>query len=487
MSRAKKLSAKHIQYLVSLLVLVTLTAAQTQSPERQPPKTKTTQAAESDQKISPKQAEDLFQSVDEILKFASKDTGFPIKQEVKRRLTSRSEVMQYLRKNMAEDKDARRLQRSELVLKKFGLLPRDFDLKTFLVTLLGEQIAGYYDPKTKTVNLLDWLGIEQQRPILAHELTHALQDQSFDLQKWMKSEEADLNDKKDLTAADIAADEAAEVRQAIVEGQAMIVLVDYMLAPMGKSLVNSPEVLALLKQGMIDESTHSAELQNAPMFLRESLVFPYRYGTEFLVKLLQTGGTSKAFAGIFATPPATTRQIMQPQTYLSAENIPPMPVPDLQKLFRAYDRFDVGAIGEFDVSLLIEQYAGEEIARELSQHWRGGYYYAAIPKEHPNSPLGLMYVSRWADGERAAQFAAIYAKALKKRYQHVQEKVNGPAERQLNLAALETLSGRHTWITEEGPVVIEVHGDMVLAVESLDPAVTEELEQALFVTTHAGK
>ena len=101
--------------------------------------------ATQEQKISPKEAEELFRDVDEILHFASKDSGLPIKKEVKRRLTTRDEVVAYLEKNLAEDKDAQRLRRSELVLKKFGLLPRNFDLQTFLVALLREQIAGYYD------------------------------------------------------------------------------------------------------------------------------------------------------------------------------------------------------------------------------------------------------------------------------------------------------------------------------------------------------
>src|SRR5450755_5196835 len=95
---------------------------------------------------------------------------------------------------MKDDKDAKRLERSSAVLKKFGLLPRNFDLPNFLVAMLREQVAGYYDPKTKTVNLLNWLDVEQQKPVLAHELTHALQDQSFDIEKWMK--EATENDDK---------------------------------------------------------------------------------------------------------------------------------------------------------------------------------------------------------------------------------------------------------------------------------------------------
>src|ERR1039458_1663228 len=107
--------------------------------------------------VSPKEAKELFRSVDEILQFASEDTGLPIKHKVKRRLTKRDEVQSYIQKSMKDDKDAKRLERSSAVLKKFGLLPRNFDLGTFLVTMLREQVAGYYDEKTKTVNLLNWL------------------------------------------------------------------------------------------------------------------------------------------------------------------------------------------------------------------------------------------------------------------------------------------------------------------------------------------
>src|SRR5882762_3356822 len=165
---------------------------------------------------------------------SSKDTGLPIKHSVKRRLTSRDEVTDFLQKGMADDKDAERFRRSELVLKKFGLLPPDFDMQKFLVALLREQIAGYYDPKTKFVNLLSWIDPAQQRPVLAHELTHALQDQSFDLKKWMIG--GDPADKKSPSAADVQNDEISTVRQSVVEGQATAVLVDYMLAPGGQSL-----------------------------------------------------------------------------------------------------------------------------------------------------------------------------------------------------------------------------------------------------------
>jgi hypothetical protein len=441
-----------------------------------------------EKKISPKEAEELFRDVDEILHFSSKDSGLPIKKEVKRRLTSRDEVVAYLEKNMAEDKDAQRLRRSELVLKKFGLLPRDFDLQTFLVALLREQIAGYYDPKTKTVNLLDWIDVEQQRPVLAHELTHALQDQSIGLEKWMKVGDTDLNDKKQPTAADIENDEISEARQAVVEGQAMVVLVDYMLEPMGQSILGSPQIADALKETMLVGTSDSPQFKNAPIFLKEELTFPYRYGLDFEIQLLRAGGKERAFAATLANPPRTTRQIMEPKTYLSGEQIESMRVLDFEHDFKNYERFDIGAIGEFDVAVLVDQYAGTEASNDLSPHWRGGYYYAARPKGNPAAPLSLVYVSRWSSPEKALAFASIYAQSLAKRYKQVKDVMQDEKSRPGDLQKVQFVPGTHIWLTEEGPVAIDVEGDSVLITESVDQATTERLRQELFgAVVAAGK
>jgi hypothetical protein len=466
------------------------TGAVTTTPHAQPQEDKktTTTDVPAENKISPKEAEELFRDVDQIMQFASKETGLPIKKEVKRRLVSRDEVVAYLQKNMAEDKDAQRLQRSELVLKKFGLLPRDFDLQTFLVALLREQVAGYYDVKKKTVNLLDWIGSEQQRPVLAHELTHALQDQSFELEKWMKVGDTDLNDKKETTAADIENDEISEARQAVVEGQAMVVLVDYLLAPTEQSIITSPQIADALKETMLVGSDDSPEFKDAPIFLKEELTFPYRYGLDFETELLRVGGKEKAFASAFANPPRTTRQIMEPKTYLSGEQLEPMRLPDFQRDFKNYERFDVGAMGEFDVAILVDQYAGKEASDNLYPHWRGGYYYAARPKGDLAAPLSMLYVSRWSSAEKALAFADIYAQALAKRYKHVTEVVQEAVNLSDTPQKLVVLTGPRTWLTEEGPVVIDVEADSVLITESLDPATTERLRQELFGTfVAAGK
>lgn len=485
--------ATSIPRLILLLALLAASGRAADLPEQkeksaeQLPAATQTHGTVQEQKISPREAESLFRSVDEILRFASKDTLFPLKHEVKRQLVSRDEVESYVNTHTREDEDAKRLRRSELVLKKFGLLPRDFDLGTFLVALLKEQVAGYYDPKTKTVNLLDWLGAEQQKPVLAHELTHALQDQSFNLEKYMKPANTDLEKKKEITAVDIEDDELSTTRQAVVEGQAMVVLVDYILEPMGQSLKDAPQIVEALKNGMINGTPDAVQFQNAPIYMKEALTFPYRYGIDFIAEMLARGGKEKAFAGLFQNPPRTSRQIMEPQTYLAGERLEPMHLPDFRQVFKDYDRFDVGAVGEFDVSVLIDQYAGAKTSRTLYPQWRGGYYYAVRRKRNPTAPLALLYVSRWSNAEWASDFAAVYAKAISKRYLQVHDAVDdskGPLPR---TEALQNLTGRRTWLTEDGPVVIKVENDTVLVTESLDSATTERLEQEVFGAVGVGR
>ncbi len=469
--------------------------AQPQSPATQEPTKPTPPTAEPPQegevKITPRQAEELFHSVDEILQFDSKETGLPIKREVKRKLTSRDEVVSYLTKHM-NDEDTQRLRRSELVLKKFGLLPRDFDLETFLVALLKEEVAGYYDPKTKTVNLLDWVPIEEQEPVMAHELTHALQDQDINLQKWMKKGDKDLGEiRKDPTPADIENDEIDNAREAVVEGQAQAMMFQYAIAPTGHSIVTSPALVGAMEEETLTGSSSTKVFNDAPIFMKESLTFPYTYGMDFVIKLMQKGGKEKAFADVLHNPPHTTRQIMEPETYLSGERIEPMHIPDFKRDFKDYKKFDIGAMGEFDVAVLIEQYVGKPLSKKMYPEWRGGYYYAAKAKTNADAPLGLLYVSRWSSPESAAEFAGIYARSLHERYKHATE-ANAASASAASSEGDEkklppSIRGRHVWNSDEGTIVIEEQGDTVFVSESLDAGTTSALEQEVFTTQQAAK
>jgi len=382
----------------SLLPLVaqqtTPAPPQGSSAQPQPPSSQ----ASADRKITKEEADELLRSVDSILQFDSTDTSLPKHRDIKKQLVSRKQVEDYVQKRMDEDEDAKRLRRSEIVLKKFGLLPRDFDLQSFLVALMREQVAGYYDAKTRTVNLLDWLPPETQQPVMAHELTHALQDQNYGLEKWVR--EGDSDGKKGLQS-EVESDEAVAARDAVVEGQAMAVMIDFILAPTGANIAQSPMIADAITHSMM-QGNDSPVFGRAPLYLKEVLLFPYSYGLDFIRELLVTGGKERAFAGVFKNPPLSTRQIMEPATYLAGEKLPALPMPDFEKLLgKDYERYDVGSIGEFDTSVLAKQFSDEETAKRLWPQWRGGYYYAAHRKGAPNGSLALVYVSRWGTPQAA--------------------------------------------------------------------------------------
>src|SRR4051812_39661279 len=267
-------------------------------------------------KISPPQAEELFQSVEEILSFVSEDSKLPIQHKVKRKLVNRDTVEKDLTERLKNDEDSQRMEHAEVVLKKFGFLPHDFRLRQFFISMMREQVAGYYNVKDQTVYLLDWIEPAAQRAILAHELTHALQDQSFHLEKWDKGPSEDDDKKKKWSADDLdtmkeaADDEQLVARVATLEGQGMAELLDYVLAPAGKNVNNAPMQVEALKAGMTEDK-QSPIFNSAPRFLKESLVFPYREGLGFLQQVMFKKGREAAFAGTMANPPTTTREIMQ--------------------------------------------------------------------------------------------------------------------------------------------------------------------------------
>jgi hypothetical protein len=438
------------------------------------------QDAKPETRITPKQAQDLFRSVDTILHFDSSDTGYAIHHAVQPRLVTRGEVEDFLAKQFKEDKSAQRLKRSELVLKKFALLDRDFQLEPFLLQLLREQIAGYYDDKTKTVNLLDWVNPETQRPVLAHELTHALQDQHVDLQKWEDQDKdgTPKNATQDNTA--LAVDEDDTVRDAVAEGQAMVVFADYALAPQGKTLLTDPDAATAMEQAMGDYSD-SPVMARAPLFLQESLIFPYQSGMKFIATVLRFHGQHAAFNGTLDHPPASTYEILNPQAYMRHDAVPLLTMPDIHGLIgKEYKPYDIGVMGELDVRMLGDLFGGPYEGRELAKAWAGGLYYAAQSRSVKNdaekastASLGLLYLSRWTTPQAAQRFASIYAAELARKYDRASARAlqDAPAGTPGNTRVQERV-----WDTSEGVVLIAVAGKTAFVSESFPLPLAHKLE-----------
>jgi hypothetical protein len=449
-------------------------AAAGQTPEKEKPSTH----------ITADQARQLFSLVDELLKFASQETGLPIKSDVKRKITSRAEVESYLKEKFEEDEGAKRLQRGEIVLKKFGLLDRDFSLKPFLLALLKEQIEAYYDSKSKTVYMLDWVDIEEQKPVLAHELTHALQDQHSDLEKWNDQTPSDVSRNSGEDSDHLAKDEMDTAREAVVEGQATAVMMDYALKPMGKSLVKDPEVLDLVKQQMAS-SENSPVLARAPLMLSESMLFPYREGLSFEQDVWMDQGQSAAFAGAMDRPPTSSWEIINPREY-ERKHLPAVPLlPDIHPLVdKLYKPYDIGQMGQLDLHILAEVYGGDNAARDLTPAWNGGLYWAGqrlsakTPAEQAStSSISLFYLSVWKNAASAEAFAQLYSDALGRKYSGLRhdEAAERSAPASLNAGSPEPISDEQVYSTNEGPVVITTRGNLVFVSESFDLALARKL------------
>jgi hypothetical protein len=438
----------------------------------QPPQAQPAPPPESLKPMTKAQAKELFRSVDEILEFVSRDTGLPIRHKVKRKLITREKVERYVEKRLKDDKDTQRLERSQLVLKKFGMIPPDYDLHSEFLKLLGEQVAAYYDSKTKTVNLLDWVQPELQKTVLAHELTHALQDQAVNLEKWGMAGAKDdlpLPDQQEQVV-----EEAQAARQNVTEGQAMVAMLDYTLAPAGVDILTAPDAVNAMRAAMTD-SKDAPVLSAAPIFLRESLLMPYTFGLDFVREVLRKKGKTAAFAGMLEHPPIDTRQVMEPATYLAGQDVTPPAIPDLDKLVAPdYQRYDFGGMGEYDIYLMAKQYAPAADARQYYSHWRGGYYLAVHAKSAPKDQIALFYFSRWDSPEAAQAFQKLYSSYVPKRYR---TNVGGPVG---ITGSVGTGDSTIEWNTgSQGKVILQTHGSEVLILEGFDDTTANRIRDAL--------
>jgi len=427
-------------------------------------------------RISDAEAQELFRSVDKIIDFASEDTGFPKHSTVKRRLISSADVEKYTREQEEKQNWTQRFGGAELTMKKFGLLPRDFNLDEFLVKSNGKQIAAYYDFETKTVCMLNWIPPEQQKPILAHELTHALQDQNYDLQKFLKLAPAAAEQESEAERDE----DSPMARRAVTEGQAQVVYLDYALAPYGRSVQNTPALIYQMEEPAVKAARDSELLHRAPMIMREVGTFPYRAGLIFEGELLQKGGKEMAFAGAFTRPPRSTHEVLQPRAYIEREKISGVVIPDLQQVLgSSYAVYDSGGIGELDVRAMLEQYGERRAAETLSASWQGGRYVAYrktanTSKETSTADLALLYVSRWKSASVAQRFAQIYTAALAQRYQNVVPQAIPACSGVKCPVAAAVVS------TQEGPVVIEQWADNTVVVsESFDQMTADKLMNAV--------
>jgi hypothetical protein len=340
---------------------------------------------------------DFSTAADEVLEQMSDITGLKLRTPLKKSLRSREEIRAHIIQEMNEDKNAEERYADQRAAEAFGLLPKGFDLDTFMVDLLTEQIAGLYDPKAHEFYVADWIPIDDQRMVMAHELTHALEDQHFQIEGWAKAARPD--------------DDAELARESVLEGSAMMAMVEYLLAGTGRSLDDLPDIDPSM---LIGDMTETPELKKAPAFLKDALIFPYIDGMRFSAAVLKPTGWS-GISAVFARPPASTQQIMHPELYRSAKAAPRITLPAAEnKLGDDWKKLDENTMGEFGWKEVLKEFLGKERAKTLAAAWDGDRY--SVFEQKQSKRLLLITRERLASAEQAQRFFGQYSEALEKKH-----------------------------------------------------------------------
>ena len=346
---------------------------------------------------SAKNNQEFLATADQVLQEMSEITGWKLKSPLKRSIRSRDEIHAYVLQQMNDDKDAKERYASTRSAESFGLIPKGFKLESFLVDLLTEQIAGLYDPKSHEFYIADWIAPEEQKMVMSHELTHALEDQQYQIEDWVKA--ARPNDDAELA------------RESVLEGSAMAAMLDYMLREKGLNLRDLPDIDPSVFVGDMSETPM---LKKAPPFIKDSLMFPYFAGLTFSSNILKTDGWS-GFESVFAKPPANTQQIMHPDLYRAHKVSPPLKLGLPEHFLDAtWVPLEENSLGEFGWKEVLKQFLDEDRAKSLAAAWDGDKYTTYEQKDTKRTLL-VTHV-RLASEEVAARFFGQYSEALEKKH-----------------------------------------------------------------------
>ena len=357
----------------------------------------------------------VFSQVDGMVAALAEITGWPVKKKVPSEILSKEKFQRYLSSHIKDSAHDKETRAEELALKMFGLVPQDFNLARETEDLLGEQAAAFYDYKKKRLYIIDSTPAgEEQQMALVHELAHALADQQHSLGKYLNQGSPDSDE--------------STAREAVMEGQATWLTWAYEAKRAG----GKGEVPLKMLDQLTSERDSNSEfpvLDKSPLYMRESLLFPYNAGARFQDAVYRKLGRG-AFEAVFAQGPRSTQQILHPAAYFdrtAPATIEPLGIAKIAGKQAALFRPVIeGAVGEFDHAILLRQYVGESEGAVAAQHWRAGWFRLYEHKKE-GYPV-LSYVSQWDSPEAARAYFGLYQRVLKGKWKKMEVASATPTE-----------------------------------------------------------
>lgn len=337
----------------------------------------------------------------DLLEEVSRMRGLKILTPVKSGYKSRNDIRNEIMRNFEQSIKPEEIDAISKNLKAYGLIPTDFNYRDFMIQLLTEQVAGFYRPKTKELYIADWNEISQQKPVMAHELTHALQDQHFNLQQYENWPNGD-------------ADRESAIH-ALIEGDATGVMYDYQLKPLKSDISRLPSFANFSEQILSNGDKEGQKVfASAPPAIRESLIFPYVYGVGFVQQLVkQKGwdGVSLAYKNL----PQSTEQIIHFDKYIAREQPVSIKLPDVSSLLgKHWQKLDADINGEFGYFLILSEFIGRRDAKIAVEGWGGDH--SILYENKSSKQLLITHVSVWDSNKDAEEFEKAYIRRTLKRY-----------------------------------------------------------------------
>jgi len=328
---------------------------------------------------------------------------------VERAFPTRQQTIEYLRDAIDEQLPMDEAERYHAFYVALGLLDPAIDLREVYLTLLGAQVAGYYDSDTRVMNVVpasgamaDDLSLSEQI-IYVHEFTHALQDQFFGLDALLESDK--VTDNPDRTLAVIA----------LVEGDATAVMNVYSQEIISR---NPLAALQLLGEGL--QAGNLTLPPGTPPILGRELIFPYEGGMVFVTSLFQQNNNWDSVDAAYANPPTTSEQVLHPQKYLAGEGAVEVTLDDASAaLGEGWTQIWDTTLGEWYLREHLATALPRSDAFQAAAGWGGDRFQVYAQAE--GDQLAWMTRLVWDAPPEQAEFEQAYAQFGETRY-------GGPSE-----------------------------------------------------------